>query len=112
MKNALLCLVFADPVTIREELGILKGIEVEIELQQGVSPRFCKSCPIPFNLRNQVKQTLQQQVADGELVPVNQSDWATPIVVVTKKDKKLRICADFKVTINPHLKVLMYPDSR
>ena len=78
---------------------MLKGIEAEIELQQGVSPKFCKSRPIPFSLHSQVEQTLQQQVADGELVPVDQSDWATPIVVVTRKDG---ICADFKVTINPH----------
>ena len=48
-------------------------------------------------------------MADGELLPVDQSDWATPIVVVTRKDEKLRICADFKVTINPHLKVPTYP---
>ena len=58
---------------------MLKGIEAEIELQQGVSPKFCKSRPIPFSMHSQVEQTLQQQVADGELVPVDQSDWATPI---------------------------------
>ena len=97
------------PDVFKEELGMLKGIEVEIELQQGVSPKFCKSRPIPFSLRSQVEQTLQQQVADGELVPVDQSDWPTPIVVVTKKDGKLRICVDFKVTINPHLKIPTYP---
>ena len=66
-----------------------------------VSPKFCKSCPVPFSLRSEVEQTLKQQVDDGELLPVEQSDWATPIVVVTRKDEKLRICADFKVTINP-----------
>ena len=97
------------PDVFKEELGMLKGIEAEIELQQGVSPKFCKPRPIPFSLRSQVEQTLQQQVADGELVPVDQSDWATPIVVVTRKDGKLRICADFKVTINPHLKLPTYP---
>ena len=97
------------PDVFKEELGMLKGIEAEIELQQRVSPKFCKSRPIPFSLRSQVEQTLQQQVADGELVPVDQSDWATPIVVVTRKDGKLRICTDFKVTINPHLKIPTYP---
>ena len=97
------------PDVFKEELGMLKGIEAEIELQQGVLPRFCKPRPIPFSLRSQVEQTLQQQVADGELVPVDQSDWATAIVVVTRKDGKLRICADFKVTINPHLKLPTYP---
>jgi len=97
------------PEVFKEELGMLKGLEAEIELQPGVSPKFCKPRPIPFSLCTQVEQTLQQQVADGELLPVDQSDWATPIVVVTKKDGKLRICADFKVTINPYLKIPTYP---
>ena len=76
------------PEVIMEELGMLKGIEAKIELLQGVSPKFCKSRPVPFSLRNEVEQTLKQQVADGELLPVDQSDWATPIVVVTRKDGK------------------------
>ena len=56
-----------------------------------------------------MEQTLQQQVGDGELLPVDRSDWTTPIVVVTKKDGKLWICADFNVTINPYLKIPTYP---
>ena len=46
------------PDVFKKELGMLKGIEAEIELQQGVSPRFCKSRPIPFSLRSQVEQAL------------------------------------------------------
>ena len=98
---------FAD--VFKEELGLLNGLEAEIELKEGTSPKFCKARPIPFTLRTQVEETLRQQIADGELQPVDKSEWATPIVVVTKKDGKLRICADFKVTINPHLKVPTYP---
>ena len=97
------------PEVFKEELGMLKGLEAEIELQPGVSSKICKPRPVPFSLRSQVEQTLKQQIDDGELLPVDRSDWATPIVVVTRKDGKLRICADFKVTINPHLKVPTYP---
>ena len=40
---------------------------------------------------------------------MEQSNWAAPIVVVKKKDGSLRVCADFKVTINPYLKMKTYP---
>ena len=43
--------------------------------------------------------------------PVNVREWATPIVPVIKKDVSdvLRLCGDFKVTINPVLTAEKYP---
>jgi len=40
---------------------------------------------------------------------VNYSDWAAPIVVVPKPDGSVRICGDYKVTINQVLEVDHYP---
>ena len=97
------------PDVFKEELGLLQGIEAVIDLKEGSKPRFCKSRPIPFALREQVEQAIHKQVADGELEPVDRSDWAAPIVVVTKKDGGIRICADFKMTINPHLCMQTFP---
>ena len=74
-----------------------------MELEPGAKLKFCKSRPVPFSLREQVEETIRQQVADGELEPVESSEWAAPIVVVRKKDGGVRICADFKVTVNPYL---------
>ena len=84
---------FAD--VFKEELGLLIGLEAEMELKEGTSPKFCKPRPIPFTLYTQVEEQLQKQVADGELQPVYQNELAMPIVVVTRKDGKLHICADF-----------------
>ena len=41
--------------------------------------------------------------------PVNHSEWAAPIVPVPKADGTVRICGDYKVTINPILEIDQYP---
>ena len=58
----------------KEELGLLQDIEADIELTTDARPRFCKSCSVPFSLRDQVETTLHKQVDEGELEPVEHSD--------------------------------------
>lgn len=43
---------------------------------------------------------LDRFVAEGVLECVKSSEWAAPIVAVLKKDGGIRICGDYKVTIN------------
>ena len=57
-------------------------------------------------MRDKLEDAIRAQVATGELLPVEQSEWAAPIVVVQKKDGGVCICGDCKVTINP---VIFYP---
>ena len=48
---------------------------------------------------------LDKLVSSGVLEPVPASDWASPIVVVPKKDGRIQLCGDYKVTINSLLVV-------
>ena len=91
-----------------DQLGVLE-IEANIAIDDSVVPRFHKHRPIPFVLKEKVEQQLQKQADEGELIPIDKSDWATSIVVVCKNDGGIRICGDFKVSINPFIKQQVYP---
>ena len=58
---------------------------------------------IPCALRDIVKDCL---VAEGTLEPV-EIEWAAPIMPVVKQS--VRICGDFRTTINPISKLDNYP---
>lgn len=46
---------------------------------------------------------------DGVLIKVDYCDYATPVVPVMKPGNKVRLCTDFKVTLNPQLAVDEHP---
>lgn len=48
-------------------------------------------------------------VLQGILEPVDYSKWATPIVPVPKSDGFIRICGDYKATVNKALQPHCYP---
>ncbi|XP_075732178.1 uncharacterized protein K02A2.6 isoform X2 [Rhipicephalus microplus] len=92
-----------------KDLGLIKGPPATLQLKEGAVPKFCKARSIPYALRDRVTQELDRLVAIGVLSPVQHSDWATPIVPVLKKDGTVRICGDFKATLNPACTVEQYP---
>ena len=58
---------------------------------------------MPFALKPLVEKELDRLEAASILRKVDYSDWATPIIPVPKKDGQLRICGDYKVTVNQAL---------
>ncbi|KAL1269150.1 hypothetical protein QQF64_031439 [Cirrhinus molitorella] len=46
---------------------------------------------------------------NGIISQIGRSDWAPPIVVVPKKDKTVRLCGDYKVTVNKCILPIEYP---
>ncbi|XP_063545414.1 uncharacterized protein K02A2.6-like [Cydia strobilella] len=60
-------------------------------------------------LRKPVERELERLVAEGTIYKVDYSDFGTPIVPVIKKSGEIRICGDYKVTVNPKLVQDPYP---
>ena len=68
-----------------------------------------KPRPVAYSLKPKVEEELDKLEKQGIIYKVDTSEWATPIVAIPKKDSSVRICGDFKVTLNPALQVDQYP---
>lgn len=91
-------------------LGKFNRGTVSLKLKnENTTPKFLRARPLPYGLRDKVESELNNLINLGVLKPVDYSCWATPIVPVIKKSGSVRICGDFKVTINPVLKVDHFP---
>ena len=93
----------------KTDLGCLRGVQGSFNLVQDATPKFMKARPVPYVLRPKIDVELERMEAEGIISPVSWSEWATPVVPVVKQNGSVRICSDFKVTVNPQLKVDQYP---
>eukprot|EP00731_Ephydatia_muelleri_P005837 Em0003g85a len=50
---------------------------------------------LPYAYRDQVQKELKEMVKDG-IATTSNSEWAAPIVLVTKKDGGIRFCVDYR----------------
>ena len=87
------------------KLGLLKGVKGKLYVDENVKPVFCKARPLPFTLEKPVGDEIDRLVKMDVAYFVPWSDWATPAVPILKQDGGVRLCGDFKVTLNKALKV-------
>ena len=52
---------------------------------------------------------IEKMEKQGYWTPVRQSKWATPLVPVPKKDGGVRICGDYKPTVNTQIEIAHHP---
>ena len=64
--------------------------------------------PLAYAYQEKVETELDRSVSEGTIEPVEHSNWATPIVPVIKSDGSVRICGDYKQTVNKFSKVDRY----
>ena len=68
----------------------------KIELDIGIPPAHQSKYRMNPNYASIVKQDIDKLLAAGFVEPVDNATWLSPIVVVPKKNGKLRICVDFR----------------
>ena len=67
----------------------------------------CALCPC-----NRIEQELHHLETAGIIERVEFDEWAAPIVPVSKPDGSVRICEDYKTTVNRVAKLDPYPIPR
>ncbi|UYV60291.1 K02A2.6-like, partial [Cordylochernes scorpioides] len=87
----------------------IKGIKCHLDVKADFIPKFYKFRQVPFALKQLVENEIDKLVDLNILSPIDKSDCASPLVCVAKPNGQIRLCADFKKSLNPYLEDVKYP---
>ena len=86
-----------------EDLEHIKDIKAKINIKGDATPKFCKARAVPFAMKEAVEQEIERlhryHIQNGRVQ-----------LSVPKADGRVRICGDYKTTINPVIENETYPD--
>ena len=91
------------------KLGCYRYGKIKLELKPDAKPIFCRTRPVPLAYKKKIEEELDRLEKEGIITPVGNNIWATPLVPVQKNDQSIRLCGDYKTTINKHLQEVKYP---
>ncbi|XP_064103375.1 uncharacterized protein K02A2.6-like [Macrobrachium nipponense] len=63
----------------------------------------------PYALKTSCGTEIRRLESEGSWEKVDYSDWSTPLVPIVKDNGQVRLCGDYKVTLNPQLQVAQHP---
>ena len=75
-------------------------VRASIHVDKDAQPLFFKPRSLLYAMRSKVDAEIDRLIQEGIIEPVDFSQWAAPIVPVLKPDGSVRICGDYKVTVN------------
>ena len=94
------------------KVGKYRGGKFALKLKPNVTPVFCKPRPVPYAMRVRLEIELERLMKEGIIEQVTSSDCATPIVPIPKSNGNLRVCGNYKITLNPNLVIDRHPIQR
>ncbi len=96
----------------KEELGTLRGLQAKIHISPEAVPRFFRPRSVPYAMRTKVDDELNSLQKEHVIRPVKYSEWAAPVVPILKTDGSIRLCGDYKLTVNRAASLEQYPIPR
>lgn len=97
------------PDVFKTDLGSYRGPPVSFSLNKNVKPVMLKARKVPFALKDKIELELNRLIEQGVLEPITHPKWCTPIVTVCKENGDVRICGDYRSTLNLALNPEPYP---
>lgn len=108
-SNKLQSLLTTHSVLFSQGLGCIKGTTAKFHLKDGSQPHFFRARQVLYAWRDKVAKEIDRQVELEILEPVKFSLWATPVVPILKKDGSIRLCGDYRITVNRETVTESYP---
>ena len=90
-------------------MGTLKEYKAHLTLKERATPGFLKSRQVPFALKSVIDKELEKFPQLGIIERVSHCEWVALLVLVPTSDGSIRLCGDYKLTVNSSLKVDAYP---
>lgn len=87
----------------------IKNFVINLKFKPNVCPKFRKASVIPYSLREKVSVQLEELRKRKIVRKVDFSDWGSQIVLAPKKNGEIRVCCNYKPTLNPCLEKNDYP---
>lgn len=85
------------PTSFSEMKGIAGELgEMHIQLKPDAKPMEKRPYRLNPKYKEKVKQHLDKMLATGIIIPVQESEWISPMVVQDKKTRGIRICVDLR----------------
>ncbi|XP_043242375.1 uncharacterized protein K02A2.6-like [Amphibalanus amphitrite] len=92
--------------------GRISGVKAHLTLKPDARPVSRPVRSPPYALKPAVEQELDRWVQAGIAEKVGPNDapgWGTPLVTVPRADGGVRLCGDYRLTVNPQLQMATHP---
>ena len=74
----------------------IKQFKARLQVKEGVYPVYQKYRPVPYAEVEKVEEAYKSLMYEDIVVPIEHSEWASPVVCVSKPQGGKRICGDYK----------------
>lgn len=85
---------------------------IKLHMNRTAVPQFYRVRQVLYALRDKIEEELDRLQRARAIKPVQYSDWAVPVVPVRKGDGSVRLCGDYKLTVNEVALLDTYPIPR